>query len=81
MRTPHPPEKSQNIGFLSNFDPGLLKNYNCAKPAFNVGADDGLKWYLDPLSLLKVSKKTTNKKKKNKKKKNVVKVGPPLTKL
>ena len=40
VQTPPPPtlEKlKKNIGFLSNIDPVLLKNYNCAKPAFIVG--------------------------------------------
>ena len=35
--TPHPPEKSQNIGFLSNSGPDPLKNYKATEPAFNVG--------------------------------------------
>ena len=34
---PHPPEKSQNIGFLSNTGPDPLKNHKATKPAFNVG--------------------------------------------
>ena len=33
---PDPPEKSQNIGFLSNTDPDSLKNHEATKPAFNV---------------------------------------------
>ena len=32
-----PPEKSQNIGFLSNTGPDLLKNHKAFKPVFNVG--------------------------------------------
>ena len=32
-----PTEQSQNIGFLSNDGPGLLKNHKATKPAFNVG--------------------------------------------
>ena len=42
---PPPPKNHKNIGFLSNVGPDLLKNYNFAKPAFNIGpssADDGL---------------------------------------
>ena len=31
------PEKSQNIGFLSNAGPDPLKNHKATKPAFNVG--------------------------------------------
>ena len=30
------PEKSQNIGFLSNTGPDLLEKHNASKPAFNV---------------------------------------------
>ena len=33
-----PPEKLQNIGFLSNSGPDPLKNHEAIKPAFNVGA-------------------------------------------
>ena len=32
-----PPEKLQNIGFLSNTGPDPLKNHKATKPAFNVG--------------------------------------------
>ena len=32
-----PLEKSQNIGYLSNIDPDLLKNNNGVEPAFNFG--------------------------------------------
>ena len=32
-----PPEKSQNIGFLSNTGLGPLKNHKATKPVFNVG--------------------------------------------
>ena len=39
---------------------------------FRWRADDGLKWYLDPLSLLKVSKKKNKKKKQKKKKKKTL---------
>ena len=31
------PEKSQNIGFLSNTGQDPLKNHKATKPAFNVG--------------------------------------------
>ena len=34
---PHPQEKSQNIGFLSNTGLDPLKNLKATKPAFNVG--------------------------------------------
>ena len=37
FRTPPPPEKSQNIGFLSNTGQDDLKNHKAAKPAFNDG--------------------------------------------
>ena len=33
-----PPEKLQNIEFLSNIDPGPLKIHKSTKPAFNVGS-------------------------------------------
>ena len=33
-----PPEKLQNIGFLSKSGPDPLKNHEAIKPAFNVGA-------------------------------------------
>ena len=35
-RPPSPLEKSQNIGFLSNIGPDLLKNHKATKPDFNV---------------------------------------------
>ena len=34
---PHPPEKSQTIGVLSNSGPDPLKNHKATEPAFNVG--------------------------------------------
>ena len=34
---PPTPEKSQNIGFLSNNGPDPPKNHKATKPAFNVG--------------------------------------------
>ena len=34
--TPPPPEKSPNIGFLSNSSPDPLKKYEATEPAFNV---------------------------------------------
>ena len=37
VRTPHPPEKSQNTGFFCNTGPDPLKNLKATKPAFNVG--------------------------------------------
>ena len=57
-----PPEKSQNIGFLSNTGPDPLKNHKATKPAFNVGPPSARQrnailmmmarfwWYLDPLA-------------------------------
>ena len=36
-RSGPPPEKSQNIGFLSNTGPDPLKNHKASKPEFNVG--------------------------------------------
>ena len=38
VRTPTPPEKSQNIRFLSNTDPDPLKNRKATKPDTNVGS-------------------------------------------
>ena len=35
---PEPPEKSQNIGFLSNTGLDPLKNHKATKPASNVGS-------------------------------------------
>ena len=35
--TPPPPEKSQNIGFLSNSGPDPLKNHKATKPTFDIG--------------------------------------------
>ena len=34
---PDLPEKSQNIGFLSNTGPDPLKNHKATKPELNVG--------------------------------------------
>ena len=36
VQIPPPPEKSQNIGFLSNTGPDPMKNHKATKPAFNV---------------------------------------------
>ena len=72
---PPPPEKIQNIGFLSNTGSDPLKKHKATKPAFNVGpssaswhfADCPLIVDLDPSSHhhLKI----------------IVKIRPPLTKL
>ena len=34
---PHPPKKSQKLGFLSNTGQDPLNNHKATKPAFNVG--------------------------------------------
>ena len=36
-RSPSSPEKTQNIGFLSNTGPDPLKNHIATKPECNVG--------------------------------------------
>ena len=72
-------EKSQNIGFFfSNTGPDLLKNHKATRPSFNIWPSSArqrngpmvahLKSYLDPTSPHQHNK-------------NVIKVGPPLTKL
>ena len=73
---PDPPENHKNIGFLSNSGPDSLKNYEATEPALNIGpssarqrADDG------PLIVQFGSANPSTKKK------NVVKNGPPQTKL
>ena len=38
FQTPPLPEKSQNIGFLSNTGRDHMKNHKATKPAFNVGS-------------------------------------------
>ena len=78
VRTPPPPLKSQNIGFLGNAGPDPLKNQNATKPTFNVGAFRlraaggpmmaHFKGYLDHLISHQKGKKVVN-------------VGPPLRKL
>ena len=88
-----PLEKYKNIGFLSNTGPDSLKITKLPiqhsmlgphRPAsetpfkwrFAGGPLEAcLKWYSDP------SSPPHQTKKKKKKKKNLVKVGPPLTKL
>ena len=87
---PDPPGKLQNIGFLSNICPDPLKNRSYQASiqcwaiigtpakrhlmAFCWRADEG------PLRVVLASSLPSSTKKKRKKK-NVVKVGPPLTKL
>ena len=44
---PPPPEKSQNIRFLSNTGPDTLKNHKATKPAFNVGPSSAFLWRAD----------------------------------
>ena len=64
-----PPLKNhKTIGFSSNTGMDLLKNHKVTKPAVNVGP-----------SLVRQSLPSSTKKKQQQK--NVVKVGPPLTKL
>ena len=67
---PDPPllKNQRNIGFLSNTSPDPQKNHKATKPAIIAT----FVICLDPLSPLE---------KKIKNKKNVVKVGPPLTKI
>ena len=56
---------------LSNTGPDPLKNQKATKPTFNVGPSSArFMWYLDPLSTHQLESK-----------KNVIKVGPPLSKL
>ena len=72
-----PLKNHKNIGFSSNTGPDPLKNRKATKPAFIVGpssarqrnADDG------PLIVVLGSSLPSSTKK------NIVKVGPPLTKL
>ena len=52
-----PPEKSQNIGFLSNSCPDPLKNYEATEPAFNVGSSSArqpIRWWADDGPLIVV---------------------------
>ena len=86
---PDPHESSQNIGFLSNTGLDPLKNYKAIKPAFNVWHSSARQrnaisillafcWRAGDGPLIVVFDHfPTNNNKKN----NVVKVGPPLTKL
>ena len=88
--TPRTQKTCADIGFLSNTGPDHLKNHKATKlkcwaiigtPAkrhlmvFRWQAIDGplivVKWYLDPSSPHQLGKRG----------KNVIKVGPPLTKL
>ena len=55
--SPDPPEKSQNIGFLSNTGPDPLKNHKATKPTFNVShhrpaSEMAFRWRADDGPLL-----------------------------
>ena len=83
---PPPLKNHKNIGFSSNTGPDPLKNRKATKSAFNAGPPsthqrNAIKWtaYSGTWSLELPSPHQLKKKKK--KKKNVVKIGPPLTKL
>ena len=84
VRTPL--KNHKNIGFLCNTGPDPLKNHKATKPAFNVGPSPvhqrnaismAFRWWVDDGPLIVVFwiiPPLINYK-------NVIKVGPPLTKL
>ena len=86
---PPPPQKKKNhknIGFHSNTGPDPLKNHKATKPGFNAGPSSAkqgnanemaFRWRPDggPLTVVFGSSLLSSTEK------NVVKVGPPLTKL
>ena len=87
---PDPHENSQNIGFLSNTGLDPLKNYKAIKPAFNVWHSSARQqnaisilmafcWRAGDSPLIVVFDPFPSNNNNNKK--NVVKFGPPLTKL
>ena len=75
-----PPLKNhKNIGFLGNTGPDPLKNHKATKPAFNVGnyrptREMAFSWQADNCQLLVVFGASPPSK-------NLIRVGPPLTKL
>ena len=84
-----PPEKITNIGFLCNTGPDPLKNHKATKPAFNVGPSSArqrnaismaFNWRADDGPIKAVFGSSIPHQLK-KQKKNVIKFGPPLTKL
>ena len=74
--SPHPPEKSQNIGFSSNTCPDPLKNRSC-EASIQYWAFIGIRWRADdgPLKVGLGSSLPSSTLKTN-----LVKVGSPLTK-
>ena len=89
---PDPPLKNnKNIGFSSNIGRDLLKirSYQTSIQCWGIIGTPAkhhlmeFRWRAndDPLIVVLGSSLPSSKKKKKKKKKNVVKVGPPLTKL
>ena len=85
VRTPL--KNHENIGFLSNTGPDPLKNHKATKPAFNVGPSSvsqrntiymAFCWQADGGPFIAVFGSSIPS---STKKKNVIKYGPPLTKL
>ena len=83
-----PPEKLQNIGFLSKSGPDPLKNYQATDPAFNVGSSSARQrnailmvfcWWADDGPLIVVLRSSHHSS--IKRKTNVVKIRPPLAKI
>ena len=88
---PPPPLKNhKNIGFLNNICSDTLKNHKASKPALNVGSSWACQqkaismafcWRADDSLLIVVFGSSLPSSAQNKQEKNVVKFGPPLTKL
>ena len=77
----HTLKNNKAIGFLSVTGLDPLKNNKATKPAFNVGpALETFPWLADDFPLLVVFGSSLTSLT-YKEKKNVVRVGPPLTKL
>ena len=76
-----PPKNHKAIWFLSNTGPDPLENHKATKTAFNVGPSSARWWGDDdPLLVVFVLDPLSPHQLKNIYK-NVVKIGPPLTKL
>ena len=78
------------IGFLSNTGPDPMKNHKTTKPVFNVGSQWArqqnaisipFRWRANDRPLLVVFGSSLPSSTKKSNKKNVVRIGPPLTKL
>ena len=80
---PDPPllKNHKNVGFLSNTGPDPLKNHKATKPEFNVGRSSARQGNVIEMAFRRRANSGNRIISPLSQKKNVIKVGPPLTKV